>query len=49
LTAAWAIAREYPRVSFVENAQGIPGDAEEWLRDSALRLSASAHALSHYE
>jgi hypothetical protein len=36
-------------VSFVENAQSVPGDAEEALRERLRRHSNLARVLSHYE
>ena len=36
-------------VSFVENAAGVPGDAQEPLRDEIRQHPGLAHALSHYE
>ena len=36
-------------VSFVENAQGVPGDPEAALRDRMRSLPNLARALSHYE
>ncbi len=36
-------------VSFVENAQGVPGDNEEALRHQLRRYPHLASALSHYE
>lgn len=36
-------------VSFVENAQGVGGDAEEALRSRLRRFPNLARALSHYE
>lgn len=36
-------------VSFVENAQGVPGDSEEALREQLHAFPNLANALSHYE
>ena len=36
-------------VSFVENAQGVPGDSEEALRKRLRRYPHLAEALAHYE
>jgi hypothetical protein len=36
-------------VSFVENAQGVAGDADESLRDRLRRFPNLARALSYYE
>ena len=36
-------------VSFVENAQGVPGDPEEDLRRRIRAFANLARALSHYE
>ena len=36
-------------VSFVENAQGVPGDDEEALRHELRRYPHLANALAHYE
>lgn len=36
-------------VSFVESAQGVPGDAEEPLRERLRPFPKPKHALSHYE
>jgi hypothetical protein len=36
-------------VSFVENAQGVPGDDEEPLRERIRTFTHLAEALSHYE
>jgi hypothetical protein len=36
-------------VSFVENAQGVPGDSEEALRDRLRSFPNLARALSYYE
>ena len=36
-------------VSFVENAQGVPGDDEEVLRDHLRSFPHLSEALSHYE
>ena len=36
-------------VSFIENAQGVPNDDEESLRDALRRYPRLSSALSHYE
>lgn len=36
-------------VSFVENAQGVVGDEDEFLREALRRYPRLASALSHYE